>query len=203
MAAISGFCNQRYPDGEKSYSEKRQLLADGPNHVANVNAVLNERGIDIGWIELTLIEAQISMNIELGTPLDAAFEQRISESFYNSYIKDIHLALIVEPGADDDQLAQIREKAANNRLGAGLHGFFSTAKTSIINSVDAISLDEEQVALTAEEFSQKKEAYLVLIEKALEYASQFEDPQEYCAAFKEKLMSDMAEQSKNALDIKL
>lgn len=187
QASLSGMISHRYPELSEYNSPERTLLADGPDHVANVNSVLSERGIDINKLEFILIDSQFRMNIEPGTPLDAAFEQRIAESFEDSYQKNLHTGSILQEVASKQQMESLRIEASNNKLGSNLHGFFNRTKSTARFIVETLATDEDQIAYKAMKYYQEKDKALIHIDQALENANQQADSKQASSDFREQM----------------
>jgi len=199
-ASVSGIVGYRYERPETFNSKHRALIAEGPDHVANVNASLNERGIEISDTECVLIDTQSRLGVVPGSPFDSALEYVISESFYDSYQRDIEQGQALSDVANEYQMTQVRLNASNNLLGSYLHAVFDKAKVIALGVSETLHLEEHEVAEYGIRHSEQKFEAIALCEKALKATAQYGDIKERCAAFRQKLVFFRAGQEDTQLD---
>ena len=186
-ASVSGLAGHRYDSPETFNSEHRALIGEGPDHVANVNASLNERGIGISDSECVLIDSQFRLGVMPGSPLDSALEYHISGSFYDSYQHDLKQGEVLSELADDYQITQIRLNASNNLLGSYLHSAFDRAKVTTVNVIDTINLDNDELVMYSLRHHEQRDKAISQISEALEHSSQHGDIKQRCISFREKM----------------
>ena len=187
-ASTLGLANYRYSTENSNFcSQERRMLSNGPDHVANVNATLNERGIHISPEEYILIQSQFELDIIPGSSLDRAFEEKISSSFYDSYEQNILKGEVLNDIGSKEQLEQFRVESTNNKLGWLLHSGFNRLKSNSFLISENIATDNDQVLFEHMQYQKEKITSTNQIDRALLETSSHSDAVQRCNFFKERL----------------